>query len=54
MNALRDVKICMPCLYELFDFSLKAEVQRNKPKGVKHHGMATPLAVQMPQTKRKR
>jgi hypothetical protein len=48
------LRFVCPCLYELFDFSLKAEVQRNKPKGVKHHGMETPLAVQTPQTKRKR
>jgi hypothetical protein len=54
VNTHRGVKFFIPLNIELFDFSLKAEVWRNGAKGAKHRGMAAPLAVRVPQTKRKR
>jgi hypothetical protein len=54
VNTHRGVKFFIPLNIELFDFSLKAEVWRNGAKGAEHRGMAAPLAVRVPQTKRKR
>jgi hypothetical protein len=54
VNTHRGVKFFIPLNIELFDFSLKAEVWRNEAKGAEHRGMAAPLAVRVPQTKRKR
>jgi hypothetical protein len=54
VNTLRGVKFLFPCLYELFDFSLKAETRRNRAEGVEHRDVVAPSAVRVLQTKRKR
>jgi hypothetical protein len=61
VNTLRGVKFFVkyvgfvwlfPCLYGLFDFSLKAEARL--AEWVDHHGMALPPPIQAPLSKKKK
>jgi hypothetical protein len=48
------LRFLCPCLYELFDFSSKAELRRGRVEGVERHGAMTSSAGWTLQTKRKR